>query len=121
MGYTTEFDGRFEFSKPLTDEQAEEFNLFCTQRHGNNISHGANPSFWCDWETDGKGMFWNESEKSYGMDDWARVLVEKFLKPWGVELKGHIYAQGEERNDRWAMIAEGHNIKRARVQLVAED
>lgn len=122
MGYTTTFSGKFEFSKPLTPEQVAEFNRFCEERHGTSSREFPGcPSFWCDWETDGSTMFWNGSEKSYNMDDWARILVERFLKPWGVEVRGEIGADGEAQGDVWKMIAEGYTIRRANARIVYEE
>ena len=121
MGYTTDFDGFFTLSKQLTREQENEFNAFCQERHGGNTEvYEGFPGFWCDWETDGRSMYWNGNEKSYDMLEWANLLIERFLKPWGVQVTGSVYAQGEEPSDRWGMLAEGDTIRFARLKLVVE-
>lgn len=124
MGYTTEFEGEFEITPPLTLDQLTEINNFMEGRHGGNINvYEGFPSFHCDWETNGDTIKWNESEKSYKMYEWIKLLNEKFFKPWGCMLTGDISAQGENKDDRWGMRAKDGEIKRLRavINLIEED
>jgi hypothetical protein len=68
------------------------------------------PGFWCDWETDGRKLFWNGSEKSYGMDKWLVLLIDKFFKPHGHVLNGRIFAQGENPGDTWIIDVQNNVV-----------
>ncbi|NMO22172.1 HEAT repeat domain-containing protein [Pyxidicoccus fallax] len=37
-------------------------------------------------------------------DDWLRLLIERFLAPWGYTLNGRVTWQGEDEEDRGALI-----------------
>lgn len=113
MGYTTEFEGAMELEPALTPEQTEQINLFCEDRHGGDTQvYAGFPAFWCDWETNGRKLYWNGSEKSYSMDKWLTLLIERFFKPWGVMVRGKMLAQGESRDDRWTMeVGEDQVVK----------
>ena len=107
MGYSTEFKGALEIFPSLSQEQTAQVSSFCEARHctveDTNRTDPASPSFWCDWATDGLSLYWNGSEKSYSMFEWLEILNEKFFKPWGCELEGQITAQGDDRDDVWAI------------------
>ena len=101
MGYTTEFRGHFDISPPLPAETLEELGLFLEERH----SYTTHPSIHCDWDfsDDGCQMYWNGSEKSYNMLQWAIYLKNKFFPSHTVS--GRIHARGEEFDDIWEMVA----------------
>lgn len=104
MGYTTTFRGRLRTSRPLSDLEAGAINRFCEERHGGPTDVYENfPSFWCDWEADNNGIFWSGTEKSYRMDLWLEVLIDRFFNPWGVALSGKMLAQGERAGDTWTL------------------
>jgi hypothetical protein len=56
------------------------------------------PSHYCKWipTTDGCGIQWNRVEKFYGYVGWLRFLLDHFLIPWGYELSGTVFWQGEQ-------------------------
>lgn len=104
MGYTTTFDGKMTLTPALTAAQTQEIEDFCEERHGGNMDvYPGYPTFWCDWQTDGKKLSWSGSEKSYYMDKWLGLLIERFFKRWDVKVTGKMLAQGERFNDRWTM------------------
>ena len=113
MGYTTEFDGHFEITPPLSNELKNQLNLFCEIRHGKlERQFGTN---WCDWEffnlDDGyTTMKWNGSEKSYSMVEWARYLWATFFTDH--QVTGRIRARGESFDDVWTMVASGGTISK---------
>jgi hypothetical protein len=123
MGYTTTFRGAFTLSKQLTEDQTRRFNDFCEERHGTNSREFPGcPSFWCDWETDGISIFWNGSEKSYEMVEWANILYNKFLKPWGVEITGgEMNASGEESGDIWKIVFRNGKFTAVRASIVYQE
>lgn len=106
MGYTTEFRGKFTIDPPLTNDEAEELNGFCSIRHEGASDVGI--TIWCDWQFTTTTMSWNGTEKSYAMDEWAKWLLQNKLQ--GHNLTGVVEAQGEEFGDRWEMEAQGRTI-----------
>lgn len=112
MGYNTNFEGKMILSKKLTESQVENFNAFCKQRHGGNLEpFEGMPGFWCRWKTDGETIYWNGSEKSYNMEEWLPILIEKFLKSDNITVSGKMIAQGEEPGDAWLLIAENNVVR----------
>ncbi len=107
MVYSNEFTGGFVFSRELTPVEVRLVNHFCGQLHQTLGS-----SVWCNWRVDTNSMHWNGSEKSHHMLEWARALIEHFFRPWGVGLHGRVVAQGEQKDDVWAMDAKGFEVKR---------
>lgn len=97
MGYTTNFDGRFELNKPLTVPDSNEIRAFSEERH----EEGDFPSYYCQWvpTDDGMGIMWDGGEKFYEYVDWLIVVIDKFLKPKGYVLNGAVRYQGEEIGD----------------------
>jgi hypothetical protein len=110
MGYSTDFYGKLILSSELTE--VSEFNAFCEERHGGDLEpHPGMPGFWCDWETDGKTIYWNGGEKSYAMEKWLPVLIKKFLEPKKITVSGKMFAQGEEPGDTWLLIVENNEVR----------
>lgn len=100
MGYSTDFEGKIEFSKPLTDEQVNVLNKFFDDDHDPDML-GLYTRY-CDLVADNYSLRWNGSEKSYGLNvenGWFPYLIEHFFKPWGIELNGTLEWFGEERDD----------------------
>jgi hypothetical protein len=85
------------------------------------------PGLWCDWwpTTDGTAYVWNGSEKTYASAAWLRYLIEHFLGPDGAAkgqpgfeaftfdhvLNGVVQAQGDDGDDRWALIIEDNTVE----------
>jgi hypothetical protein len=104
MGYTTTFEGKMTLAPALTAAQTQEIEDFCEARHGGNLDvYNGYPTFWCNWQTNGKKLYWSGAEKSYDMEKWLQILIDRFFKPWGVKVTGKMLAQGENPNDRWTM------------------
>ncbi len=99
MGYTTRFDGAISIEPALSAAQVAKLTAFCKERH----NHQTHPGTYCDWEVweDGTAISWNESEKSYSMEEWAVHLIQNFLQ--GHMLNGTLSAQGEEPDDMWLL------------------
>ena len=115
MGYNTEFQGQFKITPQLDTKVLCEVAEFCRNRHDNE-GPGISGAPWCDWmfahEPDCSVMYWNGSEKSYSMLEWALYLKDKFFPESKVE--GVIQARGEEFSDLWSMVADSktNTIKR---------
>jgi hypothetical protein len=116
MGYSTRFEGSIEIFPSLTPEQRIAVNTFCDVRHGGP----GDPGIWCDWATDGLQIYWSGEEKSYDMFEWLVLLNEKFFKPWGCELEGQVTAQGQRKEDVWAIQALDGKLSKVKGRLVFE-
>ena len=119
MGYTTDFEGSFKISPPLSQEHVRELTAFSEERHGGNMTPCAGfPGFWCDWapNEDGTELSWNGGEKFYDYVEWLDLVIERFLKRWGHTLDGEVTWQGESPGDRGIIIVHGNEVstKRAR-------
>lgn len=122
MGYNTEFMGDIEVTPPLPADLVAEFNAFCEERHEPAYTV-VNPSYWCDWQVseDGAYLSWNGSEKSYEMEKWLAILIDKFLIPGGHVASGTILAEGEDSNDVWKIVVVDNDVTVKRASLVWDD
>jgi hypothetical protein len=109
MGYTTYYSGGFDISPPLSGPLSEEMYAFSGERH----EGGGFPSIWCDWIPNASGniLMHNDSEKSYEAEGWIRFLIEKFLKPNGHVLNGHVSWSGEENGDTGIIYAKNNVVE----------
>lgn len=122
MGYTTEFEGGFRITPPLTAKQTATLKRFAETRHcagGKDDVRAYNdnsgyPGLWCHWtpSEDGALLGWDGGEKFYKYVEWLEYLVERFLKPWGRRIDGEVRYQGEESNDRGSIFAENNVVRR---------
>lgn len=76
------------------------------------VAAGAQPGLWCQWvpSEDGTAIEWDEGENFYEYTLWLRYLIENFLRPWGYVLNGKVRFQGEDSDDRGAVIVEDNNV-----------
>jgi len=79
MGYTTNFEGRFNLNKKLTDELMEELHLLHEERHDDG--DGFFPSLYCQWRptSDGMGIEWDRRDKFYEYMEWLTIVIEMML------------------------------------------
>lgn len=113
MGYTTDFEGEFNITPPLNQEQVERLNNFSEDRHGGNLTPDPGmPGFWCDWVTNNEGttLSHNGSEKSYNYEGWLNYLIKNFFRPWGVTVNGRVFWSGEDVRDVGTIIIENNVI-----------
>jgi len=104
MGYTTEFEGAFTVSPPLSAEEVDFLFKFSQTRRMDreqgpyyvddphwlggegvyvNRPPAGQPGLWCQWEPsdDGTEIQWDGSEKAYDMVEWIIYLIDHFLRP----------------------------------------
>jgi hypothetical protein len=113
MGYDTNFRGRLTFSKELDSDQLKKLTEFISRDH-------KEPGIWtrhCDWRTDGKFLGWNGSEKSYDMEKWLQIIVDRYLRFWGIELTGRMLAKGERYNDVWTLEVKNWKVIKTMVDI----
>lgn len=123
MGYTTDFEGIITITPPASQELVKKVNEFCEERHGGNTEvFKGFPGFWCDYvvSDDGTEITWNGSEKSYYMEKWLPLLIEKFFAPAGHTLNGNMKAQGEDASDMWLLLCEDNKVSTKHAKITWE-
>jgi hypothetical protein len=114
IGYTTEFEGRIDLDRELTETEIEVIKAFSEERHGGdmNVDPGM-PGFWCDWvpTKDGCGIEWNGGEKFYNAAEWMQLIIDRFIEPWGMIANGVINAMGESNGDIWRLHVEDNQVR----------
>ena len=90
------------------------------------------PGLWCQWapEDDGAGLEWDGGEKFYNSAEWMKYIVQNLLAPEARAyvdahlseddrlaqftcnhvVNGEILAQGEDPDDRWALIVTDNRV-----------
>jgi hypothetical protein len=103
MGYTTNFNGQLEFSRPLTVIEYNELSAMNEDpdRCYKYTDKGEIPDSYMQWVSnkDGTALEWDGGEKFYNYTHWLRWLIKHYLKPRGIDLNGTIRWQGEEVGD----------------------
>ena len=115
MGYTTDFEGKFDLNKTL---DLETFNLlkeFADERHEGEEF----PGLYCQWipSEDGNHLEWDGNEKFYSYIDWLKYLMENILIPRGYVLSGETEWVGEEHGDFGKIVVENNeiNVKQGKI------
>ena len=114
MGYTTDFEGRFEFDRKLTVSEFDTLRAFNDTRHGGNIkADPGKPGFWCQWtpSDDMHGLEWDGGEKFYSYTEWLQYIVDHFCEPWGLTLNGSVKWSGESSGDSGVLTVKNNKIK----------
>ena len=116
MGYTTDFDGQFEFNKPLTKDMLGVYKKFHDERHEDGYELNGKPSIWLQWEiVEHNNKFylqWDECEKFYKYVEWLEYLIKYMFKVWGVKLNGKVRWIGEDSfNDQGTIIIKDSVVK----------
>lgn len=117
MGYTTDFTGRIELDRELSDSEAQAIRDYAEERHTPNVD-GA-PSYYCQWEPskDGRGIEWDGGEKFYSSPEWMQLVLDKFITPLGIKANGYIDAHGEDNGDIWRLFVTDNVVTTKRPTL----
>jgi hypothetical protein len=63
------------------------------------------PGLWCQWELqDDTTLAWDGNEKFYNYIEWLQYLIAHFFKPWGINLNGECFWQGEDNTDMGKIV-----------------
>lgn len=109
MGYTTEFSGSLQLSRPLSRYEHSELEDLSRSRHSDPM-----PSVWCDWEPtqDGCAIHWNGKEKFYCYEEWLQLIIDDFLSEWGITLSGTVRYRGERFDDIGTITVDGDQVQK---------
>lgn len=110
MGYTTEFQGFFEFSRQLTLNEKIQLDAISNKDWRNDP---ATPGYYCGWVSNkhGKHLEWDGGEKFYDYVEWLEWLIKTFFKPKGISLNGAMMWQGEEIGDIGRIEVDNNTVK----------
>lgn len=110
MGYTTRFQGELKFVHEISVPQLVKLQAMvgedCRQHPEWNDAKGF---YYIDFEPtkDCSGLKHNDSEKSYDAEKQVNVILKEMRKEWPeFGLTGQLIAQGENMEDRWALVME---------------
>lgn len=123
MGYTTRFNGRFDFvgDVPLNIIESMKSLEGVDTRDRSGTTY---PGMFCQWvlTSDKKGIKWDGEEKFYQWEDWLKWIIGQYLLPNGVGLKGHVAFQGDDVEDAGFIdILDGSRVVVTRVPTVADE
>lgn len=104
-----------------------------------NRPHETQPGLWCKWvpSESGAAIVWDGGEKFYEAGEWMIYLINNFLKPGAEAYKssdpqfneftfdhvceGIIYAQGEDPDDVYRIVAHENEVTVQTPEIVWPD
>lgn len=107
MGYNTDFKGVLRFASDLSGKQIAALSKILGEDCRDHPEWDAGDLTHMDLELtdDYEGLKWNESEKTYDLEKKVNVIIRLMRKQWpDFGLTGQLAAQGEDMNDRWALV-----------------
>ncbi len=111
MGYTTQFQGSFIFTKSPEAKVLKQIKDLA-ELHSPGSRAPDMPGSWCQWILNDKwdGICWDGGEKFYLFIEWAQYILDKILKPAGIGLAGVIQYRGEEFSDMGDLVVDDGKI-----------
>jgi hypothetical protein len=137
MGYTTDFEGRFQIEPPLLMEDQAFLTEFAQVRHVKrnvgpeygiegefyvkdettgvldyNKPPKTQPGLYCQWvpTENGSELEWDGGEKFYEYEKWLVYIIDKILKPRGYVLSGEVEWQGEDSSDFGKLVVKNNEL-----------
>lgn len=107
MGYSTRFDGELRFTSDLTAKALSKLNAMMSEDCREHKDWNAPGLYYIDLELtkDFSGLKWNGAEKTYDLDKLVNVVIRVMRTEFPeFGLSGSLLAQGEEAEDRWALV-----------------
>lgn len=121
MGYTTEFEGRFNMDKLPPAEVIVRLREL-EGIDGREDSDPDMPGGYNQWNLtkDCQGIEWDGSEKFYDYVEWLQYLIDKVLAPAGVTLSGTIAYSGEDVKDAGILTIQDGKVEQIERALVGD-
>lgn len=107
MGYSTNFTGELKFTTELTARALARLKNMLGEDCRDHKDWNAPGLYHIDLEflDDFSGLKWNGAEKTYALDQLVNVVIREMRKAFPeFGLSGQLAAQGEEVEDRWALV-----------------
>lgn len=123
MGYSTSFTGSLQFTAdPTTKQLAKLKSMFGEDCRDHKEWEGCSGLSYVDLQLtdDFTGIEWSGAEKTYELDKVVSVVVREMRKEFPeFGLRGALFAQGEDAEDRWQLaIGDDGLARRVAVQIV---
>lgn len=98
MGYSTDFNGQFKISPPVTGAHAAKLREISSGRHSKDKG---TPGAFCQWELtpDGSALKWDGGENFYHYTAWLKFLIDTYLVSWGHTVNGTVRWSGDDAAD----------------------
>lgn len=111
MGYTTEFDGRFEIDRLPPAEVILRFNEL-DGIDGRETDDVDMPDGYNQWvlTKDLRHIAWDGNEKFYGYVEWLQYIIDKVLLPNNLFLSGSVAYAGEDAKDNGILTIEADKV-----------
>ncbi len=115
MGYSTDFDGQFKITPPVTDV-AHAAKLWEISSGGRCPQDEGAPRSFCMWELlpDGSALKWDGGEKFYYYTEWLKFLIDTYLTPWGHAVNGAAKWSGEDVDDAGVLVVYDNKVEEFR-------
>src|SRR5688572_18424182 len=113
MGYTTEFEGRFDLDRLPPAEVIVRLREL-EGIDGREMGDATAPkSGYCQWQLtkDCRGIEWDGGEKFYDYVPWLQYLIDKVLEPHSLTLSGTVNYSGESAEDNGVLTVEDGIVK----------
>ena len=119
MGYTTDFEGKFDLDKLPTAEVIVQLRAL-EGEDGREMDVNA-PDAYCQWELtkDCLHIQWDGGEKFYKYVEWLQYIIDAILKPAGINLTGCVSYSGEETDDNGVLVIEDGTVKQVQNSELA--
>ncbi len=108
MSYSITLTGQFNLDRPLTVSQLRALEAFADTRHDWRTDKTVPQyGYHCLWVAtkDGTGIWAsNGGESFHAFDDWLKIVIDRFIKPWGLVLNGTVEWKGEEAGDLGKLV-----------------
>jgi|SRR5581483_6106921 len=118
MGYNTRFSGTLKFSTPVTVQMLAKLNTMLGEDAGKIAGSSDRDYGFIDLvvSKDFSGIEWDSgSEKTYYLEKSVNVVITEMRKEWPeFGLTGQLMAQGEDMEDRWALVIEDDGLAHKR-------
>lgn len=117
MGYSTSFEGKFTFDKPLTSAHMAYLAEFARTRHDERT----HPSFYCQWvpTEDGTALEWDGNEKFREYTEWLEYLIYHLIAPWEYTLNGSVRWEGEKQPDTGTITINNNHVEATEDTIVS--
>lgn len=122
MGYTTNFEGRFNMSETASAEVIIKLRQL-EGADGREMDDPDAPGTYCQWQItrDCSGIEWDGGEKFYDYVEWLQYIIDKILAPSGIHLTGSVAYFGEEVTDNGMLIIKDGKVEQVKTAQVAEE
>lgn len=113
MGYSTNFKGELRFKAEPTASQLAAIKAMCGEDCREHPEWDAPDLYYIDLELtdDFMGLRWDGAEKTHELEKLVNVVIKNIRLQWpDFGLTGQLAAQGEDAEDRWALVIGEHGL-----------